>query len=79
MENEQNRLNMQNWADSLIRLHIAADAQEKSRDLIRQVFQALERGDSCIACSREDAQALQGLLADAGDPGAHPAEPQIAP
>lgn len=79
MENEQNRLDMQSWADSLIRLHIAADAQEKSRDLIRQVFQALERGDSCTACSREDAQALQGLLADAGDPGAHPAEPQIAP
>lgn len=79
MENEQTRLNMQNWADSLIRLHIAADVQEKSRDLIRQVFQALERGDSCIACSREDAQALQGLLADAGDPGAHPAELRIAP
>lgn len=79
MENEQNRLNMQNWMDSLIQLHIAADAQEKSRDLIQQVFQAVERGDSCIACSREDAQALQGLLADAGDPGAHPAELQIAP
>ena len=61
MENSPKRLNMQAWINSLISLHLAADARESSEALLHQVFQAIEQGDSCITCSPEQVNQLQGL------------------
>lgn len=61
MENLPKRLNMQAWIKNLISLHLAADARESSEALLQQVFQAIEQGDSCIMCSAEQAQQLQGV------------------
>ncbi|OTG87292.1 exodeoxyribonuclease V subunit alpha [Acinetobacter sp. ANC 3813] len=52
---------MQAWIKNLISLHLAADARESSEALLQQVFQAIEQGDSCIMCSAEQAQQLQGV------------------
>jgi exodeoxyribonuclease V alpha subunit len=61
VENSPKRLNMQAWIKNLISLHLAADARESSEALLQQVFQAIEQGDSCIMCSPEQAQQLQGV------------------
>lgn len=65
MENSPKRLNMQAWIKNLISLHLAADARESSEALLQQVFQAIEQGDSCIMCSPEQANQLQGLSVSA--------------
>ena len=62
MENNQSRLNMQTWINSLIQLYITPEAQVQSAELIQRIFQAIEQGDSCIPCHKDEALLLQKLV-----------------
>ena len=62
VENNQSRLNMQTWINSLIQLYITPEAQVQSAELIQRIFQAIEQGDSCITCHKDEALLLQKLV-----------------
>ena len=62
VENNQSRLNMQTWINSLIQLYITPEAQVQSAELLQRIFQAIEQGDSCITCHKDEALLLQKLV-----------------
>lgn len=62
VENEQNHHVMSAWIDYLSVQHVAKDQQQHAAELIQQVFDAIENGDSCLACTWQQAECLGSLV-----------------